>query len=317
MRVAVIGAGNIGSKHLGILAEEPDVEIAAIVSSTLDRARAATEKWGGNPYSNCEDLLKHERIDVAWICVPPYAHGQMELNLIEQGIPFFVEKPLSADLGTAEKIAAALERTPVISAVGYHWRAMDTLPEVRQTLVSNPARMLLGAWHDTTPRPEWWRHQAASGGQVVEQATHLFDLARYLVGEASVIAATTAQYGQTAYPDADVDDVSASLLRFYNGATGVVTATCLLGGLAAQYIQIVCEGLLISITQKGVTYDTDKAHREVTIGNDPFRAEDRAFLEAIREREESLILCNYTDALQTHRLCFSVVAANYRPDHRR
>ena len=128
MRVAVIGAGGIGSKHLGILAEEPDVEIAGIVSSTLERASAASERWGGNPYDTCEELLKREHIDAAWICVPPYVHGKIELSLIERGIPFFVEKPLAADLDTAERIATALERTHVITAVGYHWRAMDTLP---------------------------------------------------------------------------------------------------------------------------------------------------------------------------------------------
>ena len=312
MRVAVIGAGNIGSKHLDILAEEPDVEIAGIVSPTKQRAIAATERWGGRPYSSCEELLRYEHIDAAWICVPPYAHGQIEMDLIEQGIPFFVEKPLAADLGTAEKIARALERKPVLAAVGYHWRAMDTLPEVRHTLEKNPARMVLGSWHDATPPPEWWCHRATSGGQIVEQATHLFDTARYLIGEARVIGATSARYGQAAYPDADVDDVSASILSFDNGATGVFTTTCLLGGLAAQCIEIICEGLLIRISREEVTYDTGNARRAVPLGNDPFKTEDKAFLEAIRQHVPGLILCNYTDALITHHLCLSVVEAAYK-----
>src|SRR5215212_4331104 len=207
MRVAMIGAGNIGSKHLSILTGEPDVELVGIVSPDPARGRAAAEKWGGRPYTRLEDVLLHESLDAAWVCVPPNAHGAIEDALMAAGIPFFVEKPLAADRATAEAIAIALERSRVMAAVGYHWRAMDTLPEVRAALAENPPHLILGAWHDALPPPNWWRHQATSGGQIVEQATHLFDTARHLVGEATVVAATATHYGQEAYPDADVADV--------------------------------------------------------------------------------------------------------------
>jgi len=309
MRVAMIGAGNIGSKHLSILTGEPDVELVGIVSPDPARGRAAAEKWGGRPYTRLEDVLLHESLDAAWVCVPPNAHGAIEAALMAAGIPFFVEKPLAADRATAEAIAIALERSRVMAAVGYHWRAMDTLPEVRAALAENPPHLILGAWHDALPPPNWWRHQATSGGQIVEQATHLFDTARHLVGEATVVAATATRYGQTAYPDADVADVSAAILRFTGGATGVFTATCLLGGLAAQYVQLVCEQLLITITRRGVVYDTGRNQREVLLGNDPFQVEDRAFLAAIQSNDPRYLVCSYADALHTHRLCFDTVEA--------
>ncbi|HEX6606646.1 MAG TPA: Gfo/Idh/MocA family oxidoreductase, partial [Chloroflexia bacterium] len=204
----------------------------------------------------------------------------------------------------------AVARAGLIAAVGYHWRALDTIPEVRHTLANRPARMVLGAWHDATPPPEWWRHQATGGGQMVEQATHLFDLARLLVGEASVTAGTATRYGQAAYPDADVADVSAALLRFDTEATGVFTATCLLGGVAAAQVQIVCEGLSITITQRSVLYDWGRERREVLTRNDPFVDEDRAFLQAVQRNEPGLLVSSYADALRTHRLCFDVQAAS-------
>ncbi len=309
MKVAVIGAGNIGGKHIGILAEEPDVEIVGIVSPSPERGAAAARQWNVRAYASHDELLAQEQPDAVWVCVPPWAHGSIEGALIERGIPFFVEKPLSADRDTAERVAQSLEGTGLVTAVGYHWRAMDTMPEVRYTLAANPVRMVLGAWHDATPPPEWWRHQATSGGQVVEQATHLFDTARFLAGEASVTCAAATRYGQAAYPDSDVADVSAALLRFDSGATGVFTATCLLGGLAAQYVQFVCERLLVTVTRKGVTYDTGDSRREVPLGNDPFAAEDRAFLEAVRRGDPSIVPCTYAGALLTHRLCLDVLEA--------
>ena len=306
MKVATIGSGGICRRHLEVLAGESDVEIVGHVTRSPEHAEEVAAHWGGRPYTDYRALLEQERPDVVWICVPPGSHGPIEFDLIERGIPFFVEKPLDADAQTAERIAAALQGTGILAGVAYHWRAMDTLAEVRQTLAENPARMVLGAWHDATPPPRWWRHQAESGGQMVEQATHLFDLARYLLGNARVLAATALRHDRPAYPDADVADVSAALLQFGGDIAGVFTATCLLGGPAAIHLQLVCEGLLITIDQTGVVYDTGSERRQIPLGNDPFVAEDRAFLAALRAGDPEPILCTYQDALQTHRLCCAV-----------
>lgn len=310
MRVAVIGAGIIARRHLDIVASEPGIELVGIVSPTMAHAEAAVERWGGRAYTSHEELLGRQEVDAAWVCVPPGAHGAVEMSLIERGIPFFVEKPLSADRATAEEIGSALEKSDTIAAVGYHWRALDTLPEVRRVLAERPARMLLGAWYDAVPPPEWWRHQATSGGQMVEQATHLFDVARFLVGEARVVASTATRHGQEAYPDADVADVSAALLRYDNGATGVFTATSLLKGQLAAHVQIVCEGIMIVVTQQGIVYDTGKERRQVPTGNDPFLTEDRAFIAAVERKDPGVVISSYADALRTHRLCFDVLEAS-------
>ena len=306
MKIAMIGSGGIARRHLSGLVGEPEVEIVGHVSPTPANVAAAAERWGGRAYTSYEELLRHETLDAVWICVPPAAHGALEHDLIARGIPFFVEKPLSADRQTAETIAAALAEQGVIAAVGYQWRAMDTLHEVRRALGDNPPRMALGAWHDKTPPPIWWRHQAESGGQIVEQATHLIDLARSLVGEGQVVAARTTRHDRPAFPDADVADVSAAMLSFTGGATGVFTATCLLGGAAAIQLQLVCEGLLITITQQSVTYDDGQQRREVPLGNDPGLLANRAFLEAIKRNDPSLLISSYADALLTHRLCCDV-----------
>lgn len=306
MKVALIGAGGMARRHAGLLANEPDIEFVGHVGPTPAHREALAHQWGGRAYATVGELLAAEEVDAAWITVPPGEHGA-ELALIERGIPFFVEKPLSADRETAERIGAALERSGVVAGVGYHWRAMDTIPEVQRTLAENPAQMVLGAWHDSTPPPAWWRRQAQSGGQMVEQATHLFDIARYLVGEARVTASEASVHTRPAYPDADVADVSAALLRFDRGALGAFTATCLLGGGAAIHVQLVCEGLLITITQQSVTYDDGRQRREVRRRADPGVAQNRAFLEAVRRGDPSLLLSSYADALATHRLCHDVL----------
>lgn len=148
---------------------------------------------------------------------------------------------------------------------------------------------------------------------MVEQATHLIDLARLLVGEGHVIAATAGRHERAEFPDASIADVSAALVRFdgdeFGGVSAVFTATCLLDGSAAVYLQLVCEGLLITITQEHVIYDTGRERRKVSTGADPAVIIDKAFLQAVREQNPLLLFSSYADALRTHRLCHDVLDA--------
>lgn len=312
MNIAMIGSGGMARRHLVTLAAEPGVTIVGHASPTPGHAEEAAQRWGGKAYTSHEALLEKENLDAAWICVPPGSHGAIEGDLIGRNIPFFVEKPLSADRETPEEIAALLDHRNLIVGVGYHWRALDTIPEVQRTLAEHPAKMILGAWHDRTPPPRWWRKQESSGGQMVEQATHLFDMARYIAGEARIVAATADRHERPDYPEMDVADVSSALLRYDSGATGIFTATCLLYHKAEVHVKVICEGLHITITQNSVVYDDGHERREVRTGNDPVQSENRAFLAAVRQNDPSLVTCSYADALNSHRLCLDVRAAGAR-----
>lgn len=307
MKIAFVGAGWVANRHLGKLAAEAELEIVGHVSPVAKEIETATKRWGGRGYTSVKDLLAHERVDAAWITVPPAVHGAIELAFLEKGIPLFIEKPLSADRATAEEIGRKIRAAGVMAAVGYHWRAMDTISEVKQFLLANPPRMVLAAWHDSTPPPTWWHYQKTSGGQMVEQATHLFDLARYLIGEAAVMDAIGRVNERPDYPDSDVADVSVALVTFANGVPGVFSATCVLGGPVDIYLKIVCEGTMITITQTEVIFETGQDKRVICADEDPFLREDRAFIRAIQTDDPALLYSSYDDALKTHALCHDVL----------
>ncbi len=190
LRVALIGPGFIAQRHLEVLSSEPGAELVGISSRSLARAETAARRFGGRPYDDVGRMLDAERPDAVWVCVTPDAHGALELELIERGVHLFVEKPLAADAGTPERISAAVDDAGLIAGVAYHWRAMDTLSELEDVIAGRPVKLLNGHWHDNLPGVAWWRDLATSGGQMVEQATHLVDLSRRLLGEATVVAAT-------------------------------------------------------------------------------------------------------------------------------
>ncbi len=312
MKAAVIGTGQIAQRHLKSFQSIGDLQVVGHVGRSQAKADAAAASWGGRGYARLDDLLDAEQPDAVWITVPPDQHGSLEYRLLDAGIPFMVEKPLSADRRTAEKIGSAITRKQALVAVGYNWRALDTLPGVRAFLSGNPARMVIGAFHVNMPPAVWWRHQTESGGQMVEQATHLIDLARALIGEGTVVAAQASTFARPAYPDADIAGVSAALLRFDNGAPGVFSATAILAKGASVQLQLICEAMLITITPAAVIYNDGATERREQTQVSPYEAENRAFIEAIAQANPDLIFSPYADALRTHHLCHDIVDQSHQ-----
>jgi predicted dehydrogenase len=310
MKIAVFGTGNIAAAHIKPLLNEPDVEIVGHVNPTQAKADAAAEQWGGRGYTNVHDLLAGTTVDAALVLLPPHVHGEIEMTLIQNGIPFMAEKPLTGDRRTGEEIAEAVERAGLIAAVGYQFRAMDTNDTVQSIIAANPVRMMLGAWHGSTPSPSWWQRQDQSGGQFVEQATHLFDLARYLTGlEASVLGAMGAQHKRDAFPNLTVDDVSAALLRFGDQVPATFTATCILNKGGTAELQLLCDGITIRIFRTYTTLDDGNTQTRIDVQNDPYGAQNLAFLQAVRSNDDTPLYCTYADALKTHQLVHTVVEA--------
>jgi predicted dehydrogenase len=315
VRIAVVGTGGVARRHLGVLRQLEAIVIVGHVSSDSARAAAQAAEWGGSAYTRVEDLLDHARPDAVWICVTPDRHGALELELVARRIAFFVEKPLATGLAVPESIASALARAGgPITAVGYKFRGLDTLPRVRELLYEHPPRMVLSFWHDSLPPPAWWRRAERSGGQVVEQATHLLDLARCLVGEAQVMGAVAGRWPRADAPDADVPDVSAALLRYETRdgpIPGVLSATSLLRGHGSIELQLVCEGRLLRLSERCLQVEDGKSVHEFTSTADPFLVEDRAFVTAVRTQDASGVLCSYIDALESHRLACAVREAQH------
>ncbi|GAC1313903.1 MAG: hypothetical protein NVSMB2_02610 [Chloroflexota bacterium] len=311
MKVGIVGTGGVAIRHLGVLRQIPSVDLVGHVSANLARADAQATQWGGKAYTELQHMLDSDHPDAVWVCVTPDRHGPLEAALIARNVPFFVEKPLSVDLSTAEAIAARLDRTSLVVGVGYKLRALDTLPLVRQMLHERPARMVVAAWHDRTPQAPWWCDVARSGGQIVEQATHLVDLARILLGEPDLVSAVTQRVARALFAEATVDEVTAALLRFPHNVPGTLTATCLLDGTLAAHIQLICEGRVVTVSERSVLVQTGSDTREILSHTDPFLAEDTAFIGALEAGDPTQVLCTYSDALRTHRVCIAIQEATH------
>jgi len=305
-RIGFIGAGGIANRHLDILSRFEDVALVAFADPDFARAEQAASRFGARAFESHRDMLDAQPLDAVYICVPPFAHGEAERDLISKGIPFFVEKPITLDLALAEELSAAVTAADLITGVGYHWRYLDTVEEARNLLQDNPAQLLSGYWLDQTPPPQWWWKSEMSGGQIVEQTTHIIDLARYLVGEVTDVYGRVGFKDRSNFPGFDVPGVTTASLTFQSGVIANISSTCLLGWSHRIGLNIFADRLAIELTDHDIMVDVGAGRPTRRADGDPVWREDRDFIDAVRGGENH-IRCTYQDALATHRIALAVV----------
>ncbi|KWX10711.1 oxidoreductase, partial [Carbonactinospora thermoautotrophica] len=243
-----------------------------------------------------------------YICVPPYAHGPAEFAAVEAGVPFFVEKPLATDLRTAEEIAERVAEAGLATATGYHWRYLDTVRVARELLAGREAGLVHCYWLDRVAPPWWWVDRALSGGQVVEQATHVLDLARLLLGEVEHAYAAAVRHAGNAFATR-IDDATVATLRFASGAIGTLASTCLLPCKHRAGLQVFADGLALDISESELVTHAGEDLRHLPADQQAAKTRaDRAFIDAVQGRAAD-IRAPYAEALRTHRLGCAIAAS--------
>ena len=303
-RVGIIGAGWIVKVHLGVLSGFDDVKVVGIASRNPDSAGPLAEAAGARVYPDYRSMLDAAERDAVFVCLPPYAACEPALAGVDRGIALFAEKPLGVDEDQPARIAKSIHDKGVVSCVGYQWRYLEVVDRARELLEGRPPQLVVGSWLGETPGAKWWIRKDQSGGQILEQATHIFDLARYLAGEMEPTAAAGRRVPRPAYPESDILDVTETAVRFASGAIGSFSTTSLLAGPHRVGLDIVSDGL-------GLTLEILEPRLVVQLGKEtttiappsqfetPYRLQDRAFIDAVQGKPNR-IRSPYDDALLTH-----------------
>jgi predicted dehydrogenase len=295
--VGIVGAGGVARRHAETLRGFPDVRIAAVADVDTYRAAELASRCSARAYPSFEAMLDYEALDAIYICVPPFAHGPPELAAVAAGLPMFVEKPVAIDLTTAESIAAAVRDNGIVTAVGYHWRYLESVDRARALVREHPPQLVVGYWLDATPAVDWWVVRERSGGQIVEQATHVLDLLRFIAGEVSAVYARARRCRRPDFPLSDIADVTAATLELENGAVGALVSTCLLGERHRAGLEVICDGAVVELSEA------------LPGGPEPAKVlVDRRFIDAVAGGQNA-IRATYADAVATQRLACAVAAA--------
>ena len=301
-KIGFIGSGGIARAHHSYLSTLEDVVLTAFCDVDEVRARSVAAEYDAKAYSEFAQMLEAESLDAVFICTPPFAHGDIEAACIDAGLPMFIEKPLATNMATARKIENAVNAKGLITAVGYHWRYQGATVMARELLADQRVAFVEGVWYGGMPGVYWWRQMALSGGQMVEQCTHIVDLARYLVGEIQSVAAYGAKGIMAKKVEKhDVWDSQLSAVRFDNGVVGHLSTSNALSIDGRAGLTLYCPELKLDVTGAlSLTRPGEQTtHTDGPGWRNPNNAEDDAFLKAVTTGDRSGIFSDYTDAMKT------------------
>lgn len=299
VRIGFIGTGGIANMHLNLLPNIERAELVAFSDVAIEKAQAAAARYHGKAYADYHEMLDQEALDAVYICLPPFAHGAPERAVIEKKLPMFVEKPLSTDLTIAQETADLIRKNDLISCVGYNWRYLNIADAAQKHLFGLRPSLAIGYWIGGAPGVAWWRTRAGSGGQIVEQTTHVFDFARYLMGEVSSVYAVGSTGLIDDMPNFDVEDGSTVSLTFKSGAVATILSSCVANQGYGTGIHIITRGKNVKI--EGDLLIVEEQNKKMTFKNDnnPYQRESELFLEAIETGDKTAIRSPYEDSIKS------------------
>ena len=163
VKVGVLGAGSMGEVHVKNLIQIPGAEIKAICDVSRSRAEALSRLCEAKVYTDFNEMLEKEELEVLYILLPPFAqNGQFE-QAAEKGIHIFIEKPIAIASDRGKSMVDAARKAKIKSHVGFHMRygtAIQKISGHRQrasikTQLYHLQRVLLGI---IRKRKAKWQH---------------------------------------------------------------------------------------------------------------------------------------------------------------
>lgn len=222
LRIAVLGAGLVGAKHIKTILSRPDLaQLAAVADpvadpSTLDLGAA---EW----FTDATVMLDRIRPEAVIIATPNALHAGQGALCCARGIHFLVEKPVTATLDEAAQLVRAVQDSGVKTLVGHHRRYLAAVRHAKQLIAQGALGDLVGAsvvWATRKPDAYFnvqWRTEAG-GGPLLINAIHEIDLLRHLCGEVRAVSGVKS----SARRGFAVEDTAAAVLEFDTGALGTL-----------------------------------------------------------------------------------------------
>lgn len=251
----IIGCGRIARDHAAVLAKLEDVQLVGFCDKVVENAVAYNQQYGGGKgqvYVDHTRMFDELDLDMVYICLPPFAHGDEVAEACRHRVHFLIEKPVALTMDMARTMARQVEESGVKTQVGFMYRFGEATQWLKRHLQESgraPCGFMSARYACNSLHRQWWRDRSKSGGQLVEQVIHLLDMSRYVFGEPAQVYSMQDNLFHRDVSDYTVEDASATVVRFDSGAIAVIAATngaipnrwdydwrIMLPGLTADYL---------------------------------------------------------------------------------
>lgn len=294
LRVGVVGCGRMGQERARCIVKSGAALAATYDIDTIRRTELA-KLYNAASATSVSELLGSD-LDAVFICTAPGSRAGMELTCIAAGLPFYVEKPIGISVAAASGIGVGIRETAVIHGIGYMNRYRRSIQLAKRILQGTEVIGFSAYWICRRYKVPWWEIVSESGGPHNEQATHLYDLIRYLIGEVTSVKSI---FGGTSRV--------ATALECANSVLGTIIYSCDGSDKDIGLRIFTSKGsLLLSgwdfwLCENNIDNKLLEEEKE-----DIFLIETGRFLEAVRRQDQGLIESNVEEALKTQAVMDSV-----------
>jgi UDP-N-acetyl-2-amino-2-deoxyglucuronate dehydrogenase len=228
---ALVGCGRIADRHSQLLGEGmiAGARLVAVCDVVPSKSGAIAAKYDVPAYTDMTEMMTTHRPDVVVVLTESGNHAKHVIALAQFGAHIVVEKPMALTLADADRMIEACDAAGVMLFVIKQNRFNLPVVKLREALEGGRfGKLVMG-----TVRVRWCRRQsyydqdawrgtwAMDGGVLTNQASHHVDLLEWMLGDVTSVFAMT----RTALVNIETEDTAVAVLRFENGALGVIEAT--------------------------------------------------------------------------------------------
>ncbi|MEM7030800.1 MAG: Gfo/Idh/MocA family oxidoreductase [Chloroflexota bacterium] len=225
VRIAVVGAGVIGKRHIELIQKNNACHLAAICDPN-PQVQQLADQLGTPFFQDHIQLLDQTSFDGAIIATPTEQHADISIAFAKRGIHLLVEKPITSTVEDGKALLAIAKEYNAQILVGHYRRFNPLVQKARDIIQSGDIGQLVSVaaiWALQKPEAYYevhWR-TVAGGGPILINLIHDIDNLRFICGEIqSLYAMTSSETRGLA-----VEDTVSVTLRFTNGAMGTLTAS--------------------------------------------------------------------------------------------
>jgi predicted dehydrogenase len=225
VRLAVLGAGLVGKRHIEHIIAEPEADLYAVVDPSPAGREVASAR-GVRWYPNFAAMIATGRPDGVIIATPNQMHVSNGLEAVAAGVPALIEKPIADDIVAGIKLVDAAEKAGVPILTGHHRRHNPMIQRAKAIIDEGRLGRIVavhGFFWLMKPDDYFdlqWRREVGAG-PVLLNLSHDIDLLRYLCGEVEAVQA----FQSNAVRNYPVDETTVIILKFANGALGTINVT--------------------------------------------------------------------------------------------
>ena len=290
VRIALVGTGAFGIKHLDGLKNITNAEVTFVVGSSQAKAQVVAEQYGiPNAVGSLDEALASDQVDAVILCTPTQMHASQTLACLKAGKHVQVEIPLADALGDAEEVLALQQATGLVAMVG-HTRRFNPSHQYLHNKISagelNIQQMDVQTYFfrrkniNAKGEPRSWTDHL-----LWHHAAHTVDLFRYQAG-APIVKANAVQ--GPIHPELGIALDMSIQLQAANGAICTLSLSFNNDGPLGTFFRYICDnGTYIARYDDLVTGKEEPVDLTgVTVSDNGIELQDREFVATILEGRE-------------------------------